>query len=437
YQHSPLPNDFDHPIHDTGDDYRTFGSKFPSLIKSEADIHVFESLAHVGVPQVAAPTASPKMVNVDDFGARGDGTDDTEAFKKAWKEACSSRAVLVVPANKVYHVKPINLSGPCNPDFKMTIHGTIKASINPSDYKKDPRHWLVFEDVHSLAVDGGGTIDGNGRVWWQKSCKINEHLPCRGAPTAVTFDRCNRLRVGSLRIKDAQQMHLTFRDCVDVVASHLMVIAPKESPNTDGIHVSGTQNVKIMNSVIRTGFSSWKAMKSGDDCVSIVNGSRNVQVTDIICGPGHGISIGSLGKDGTKNYVSNVIVDRAKLSGTTNGVRIKSWQGGSGLAENITFQNIEMHNVSNPLIINQNYCDQKKACPTRHSAVQVKNVHYRNIKGTSASEVAINFNCSSNFPCKGINLQDINLVRDGGGDVEASCKNVLQTTRGRVSPHCF
>ena len=27
----------------------------------------------------------------------------------------------------------------------------------------------------------------------------------------------------------------------------------------------------------------------GDDCISIVSGSKNVTATDITCGPGHGI----------------------------------------------------------------------------------------------------------------------------------------------------
>jgi hypothetical protein len=35
-------------------------------------------------------------------------------------------------------------------------------------------------------------------------------------------------------------------------------------------------------------------------------------------------------------------------------------QGGSGYAKNITFQNVEMHNVRNPIIINQYYCDKKE-----------------------------------------------------------------------------
>lgn len=38
------------------------------------------------------------------------------------------------------------------------------------------------------------------------------------------------------------------------------------------------------------------------------------------------LSIGSLGAGKTKEIVSGVTVNGAKISGTTNGVRIKTWQ---------------------------------------------------------------------------------------------------------------
>ena len=38
------------------------------------------------------------------------------------------------------------------------------------------------------------------------------------------------------------------------------------------------------------------------------------------------LSIGSLGKGYSRDYVSGVIVNGAKISGTSNGVRIKTWQ---------------------------------------------------------------------------------------------------------------
>ncbi|KAI3415002.1 uncharacterized protein J3R85_015577 [Psidium guajava] len=376
----------------------------------------------------ASSSTSLESVNVDDYGAKGDGSDDTEAFRKAWKAACSAqRAVLVVPQSKTYRLTPITFSGPCQSDLTVKIYGTIEASSHQSDYEKDPKQWLKFENLENLRVEGGGYIDGNGETWWQKSCKTNPELPCKDAPTALTFNECNNLRVADLSIKNAQQMHLVFQKCVNVRAENLQITSPEESPNTDGIHVTETQTILIDQSVIRT----------GDDCISIVSGSRYVQATDITCGPGHGISIGSLGADNSADYVSDVVINRARLSGTMNGVRIKTWQGGSGYARNIKFENIAMDNVTNPIIIDQNYCDQEEPCRQQAAAVQVTNVAYRNIRGTSASEEAIKFDCSRNHPCQGIFLQDINLRTESSVESsEASCVNVKLTQTGRVSPHC-
>lgn len=67
---------------------------------------------------------------------------------------------------------------------------------------------------------------------------------------------------------------------------------------------------------------------AGDDCISIQTGCTGVYVHNVNCGPGHGISIGGLGKDGTKACVSNVTVRDSTIKNTLNGVRIKTWQVG-------------------------------------------------------------------------------------------------------------
>lgn len=127
---------------------------------------------------------------------------------------------------------------------------------------------------------------------------------------AVTFDNCKNFVVSSLKIKNAQQMHVAFQDCENVEARYLRVTAPGDSPNTDGIHVTGTQNILISDAVIGTGNREWTRLSvdesgwckvslmsefcsvtciSGDDCISIVDGSSHVGATNIVCGPGHGI----------------------------------------------------------------------------------------------------------------------------------------------------
>ncbi|KAG5072214.1 hypothetical protein JHK86_007425 [Glycine max] len=101
-----------------------------------------------------------------------------KAFNKAWQVVCSTgEAILVVPQGN-YLLKPIRFSGPCKPNFAVQISGTLEASDDPSDYSGDNRHWLVFDNIQKLFVYGGGTINGNGNISWQNSCKRNKKLKC-------------------------------------------------------------------------------------------------------------------------------------------------------------------------------------------------------------------------------------------------------------------
>ncbi|XP_009354806.3 polygalacturonase [Pyrus x bretschneideri] len=404
-------------------------ASFPFSFSSDLGnpLVVLDLHRHHRTRRLQSTSAENVTVNVDHFGAKGDGGDDTQAFMNAWEKACSSKrgVELVVPKNRVYHLKPMNFSGPCQSDVTLKIYGTIKASTKRSDYT-DLRHWILFTNLTNFRVEGGGTINGNGRKWWLNSCKVNESLPCTLAPNAVTFFGCNTLEVDNVRFRNAQRMHLSFQSCVNVKASNLIVTAPGDSPNTDGIHVTATQNIRISNVLIRT----------GDDCISIVSGSKNVRADDITCGPGHGISIGSLGAGNSQAEVSDVVVSKAKIIGTTNGLRIKTWQGGSGYATNIRFKNVMMANVSNPIIIDQYYCDQDSPCQEQASAVKISNVVYENVKGTSASKVAVKFDCSKSFGCQDILLKDVNLRSLANEIAQASCEHVDLSHRGTVSPKC-
>lgn len=57
------------------------------------------------------------------------------------------------------------------------ISGTLEASSDRSDWNgQDQKHWLVFREIDNLRVEGHGTINGNGKIWWENSCKINKTL---------------------------------------------------------------------------------------------------------------------------------------------------------------------------------------------------------------------------------------------------------------------
>ena len=68
------------------------------------------------------------------------------------------------------------------------------------------------------------------------------------------------------------------------------------------------------------------------------------------------------------------------------------------------------------------------------SAVQVFDVAFVGIKGTSATEHAIKFACSDTFPCEDIYLKDIRLSLHSGEDATAFCWKASGFSSGEVYP---
>lgn len=61
------------------------------------------------------------------------------------------------------------------------------------------------------------------------------------------------MSVQGVTLQNGPQFHLSFTRCVDVKANFLRVMAPADSPNTDGIHLNDSSRVQIMDNLISTG----------------------------------------------------------------------------------------------------------------------------------------------------------------------------------------
>ncbi|MFQ6653021.1 hypothetical protein Gotur_024633 [Gossypium turneri] len=87
-------------------------------------------------------------------------------------------------------------------------------------------------------------------------------------------------------------------------------------------------------------------IKTGDDCISIWDGSKHLVINGVTCGPGHGISIGNLRLFKNKEPVDGVTVKNYTMTNTSNGGRIKSWTGAEpDTCSNIHFEDITSKNV--------------------------------------------------------------------------------------------
>lgn len=73
------------------------------------------------------------------------------------------------------------------------------------------------------------------------------------------------------------------------------------------------------------------------------------------------------------------------------------------------------------------------------SLVKISNVHFRNIRGTSTSNVAVALQCSSVVPCEGVEFVDINLSYNGPTlkafpFLSSTCLNAKVKFWGKLNP---
>uniref|UniRef100_A0A803QRH5 Calcineurin-like phosphoesterase domain-containing protein n=1 Tax=Cannabis sativa TaxID=3483 RepID=A0A803QRH5_CANSA len=107
-------------------------NEFPILVKSDVNYNTLGPVSRL------SHGSSHRVFNVDDFGAKGDGTDDRKAFKKTWKKACSSEGgVFLVPNNRTYHLRPMNFTGPCKSSQELRA-STLSTATNGDANGNDP-----------------------------------------------------------------------------------------------------------------------------------------------------------------------------------------------------------------------------------------------------------------------------------------------------------
>ncbi|KAJ1402385.1 Pectin lyase fold/virulence factor [Sesbania bispinosa] len=374
--------------------------------------------------------ATSQIFNVLSFGAVADDkTDNVVAFRAAWGAACknsTSPAKVLIPEG-TFRLGQTLFAGPCTSPKPITVEvvGTVKATTDLTEYFSP--EWFAFEDVDGLVLTGKGVFDGQGAVSWPFNDCRQTKGKCAPLPASVKFNEVNNSVVTDITSLNSKQFHFHIHDCNNVSFSNLHITAPGNSPNTDGMHISLSSQIDVSNSIIAT----------GDDCISIGHSVTNVSISNITCGPGHGISVGSLGKRPEERSVNGVTVRNCTFTNTTNGARIKTWIGTvPAEAKNIIYEDLIMNDVQNPIVIDQSYGSKKKRAPST-SVWKISDIHFRKISGTTVSNVAVSLQCSLKNPCEGIEVADVDLAYTGrpvNTTLVSSCSNAKAIFGGKLNP---
>ena len=205
--------------------------------------------------------AATNVLDVRQFGARGDGTEfDTLAFQKALDAAGAAGGGTVrVPAG-TYRIQPIHLRS--GTTLQLDEGAFLRASDDPRDYGVgDPalngRAFSIInaKRINDFAITGHGVIDGSGARWW----RIASAARNAGRPTVVDRPRlinvagCQNFTIAGVTLQNSPFFHLVCNNCEHVVVRGVTFDSPVDSPNTDGVDPADCHDVTISGCRFGTG----------------------------------------------------------------------------------------------------------------------------------------------------------------------------------------
>lgn len=294
------------------------------------------------------------------------GTDDaTQAIQTALNTCARGKMVHLAASENAdtFYSGPLSL--PSGVNLAVDKGATLMAIANPARFDTgkqtcgtldnsgkgcDPFIWI--KNATGSGIYGQGTIDGQGGAvmagrnltWWQLAKEAQKSDSKQNAPRLIQIDHSSDITLYQITLKNAPNFHVVGNRSNGLTLWGITIDTPAFARNTDGFDPMGSTNVTLAHSVIGT----------GDDNVAIKAGNAptaHISIVDNHFGAGHGMSIGSEVNQG----VSDVDVNALTLNGTTNGLRIKSDRSRGGLVTGVTWRNICMENVKNPIVLDTHY----------------------------------------------------------------------------------
>jgi polygalacturonase len=193
---------------------------------------------------------APKVFNILDFGATGDGiTVDTPAIQRAIDAAAQAGgAQVLVPRGHRYLIGTLELRG--GMDFHLD--GELVISTNPADYRGDGV--ITALNAENLHITGNGLIAGRSLSFMTGYEKTNEWwLFKEWRPKLFILTGCTNLQVRDITFGDAPFWGLHMLGCKNVLVDHVTVRNRLDVPNCDGIDPDHCQDVEIRNCDITCG----------------------------------------------------------------------------------------------------------------------------------------------------------------------------------------
>lgn len=393
--------------------------------------------AQFDMEEIVPPKFPEKVFYVGNLKKSNCGAEEDKNVIQRAVDACSEcgGGTVIVPQGE-WLSGPIHLKG--NIHLRLEKDAVIKFSSKFSDYLPVVfTRWegmecynyspLIYaKDCENIAITGEGTLMGNGEAWWHwkklqqsaanKLCYAESlGIPVQDRifgtdedalrPSFIQPINCKNVLIEGITIKDGPQWMIHPVYCEDIIVRKVNVIS--YGHNTDGLNPDSCKNVLIEDCCFET----------GDDCIAINSGMNedgwrvnkpceNIIIRNCVMKGGHGgVVIGS----GMSGGVRNVYAHDCKISGTMQGIRLKSMRGRGGYVENIWFENIAIDNVTDEAVQINMFYGFSTVVPKTNTPSDFNNINIKNVSGKGA-KIALEIRGLPEHRLKAISLENIDLT---------------------------
>jgi len=322
--------------------------------------------------------AGAKDIDLKSYGAKADGkTKVTKILQKAIDEVSKAGGGRVTLSGGVFLITPIEIKS--GVELHIEADATLLASPDLADYpeRTDVRHYIskgmprhrnasiiYADEAENIAITGRGTIDCNGTHFvkekegdwtgWQyvRTVPRKESLP-----RVVFFAGCKNVTVTDITMTNQPAgWSYWIHDCDVVHFDRCKIIADVRYPNNDGIHINCSRDVTVSNCIIQTGDDSIiiransKSLKENKPCERVVvtncvlrswsSGIRFAWTND---GVMRDCSFSNLQIYDTSTGISFYMPGISEVS--------NDYGREATLIENMTFTNIRMKHVYQPILM--------------------------------------------------------------------------------------
>jgi polygalacturonase len=328
--------------------------------------------------------------HVDTDAVADESAPDTSAIQSALTACGSGKAVKLVASgsNNAFLTGPIKVPSGVTlwVDAGVTLYGTRDPSIYGSASA------LIAVTGAGSGIVGDGVIDGQGgelqivssgtaQSWWDLNAGSSGN-----SPALIQVSGATSFTLYRITLHNSPKFHVKL-SADGFVVWGVTIKTPSKATNSAGTALSysnahNTDGIDPGESA-SNGYIVCSFISDGDDHIAIKGSSstgvKNLTIAHNHFEAGHGMSIGSEftgGVSGIKVY--DLSIDQTASGtggGSSNGIRIKSDSSRGGLVNDVTYSDVCMKGVYNPILLTPFYSSATGSDIPQYTNITFQNIH--------------------------------------------------------------